>query len=156
MARKKYKNHELKLDPQWRDERIAKFINMLMWDGKKNAARRVMYTALEHTAKMAKVENPLIVFTEALENVSPSVEVKSRRVGGANYQVPVEVRGSRRSMLAMRWLIQAARAKKGKPMADRLADEFMSAAKNEGTAIKKRNDTHRMAEANRAFAHFAW
>ena len=115
-----------------------------------------MYDALDSLAKLASVENPLVVFTAALENVAPSVELKSRRVGGANYQVPIEVRGDRRATLAVRWLIGAARTKKGKPMAEKLAEEFMNASKNEGAAIKKKMDTHRMAEANKAFAHFAW
>lgn len=135
---------------------MQRFINHLMWDGKKSTATRVMYDALDVVAKMANVENPLPVFDAAMENVAPVVELKSRRVGGANYQVPIEVRGDRRNTLAVRWVINAARARKGKPMAEKLAEEILNASKNEGAAIKKKSDTHRMAEANKAFAHFAW
>lgn len=127
-----------------------------MYDGKKSVARKVMYDALEEIKKIQKGADPVVLFNEAITNVGPQVEVKSRRVGGANYQVPREVRGDRRVALAFRWLIQAARAKKGKPMAKRFAEELLLASKNEGAAIKKKLDTHRMAEANKAFAHFAW
>lgn len=143
-------------DPKFGDETLAKFINHLMIGGKKSTARTCMYDALDEIAKIQKTEDPMAVFNAALTNVGPQVEVKSRRVGGANYQVPREVRGDRRMTLAMRWIIAASRAKKGKPISKRLADEFMLASKNEGTAIKKKLDTHRMAEANKAFAHFAW
>lgn len=143
-------------DPKFGDETLSKFINHLMIGGKKSTARASMYDALDEIAKIQKTEDPMAVFKAALENVGPQVEVKSRRVGGANYQVPREVRGDRRMTLAMRWIIAASRAKKGKPISKRLADEFMLASKNEGTAIKKKLDTHRMAEANKAFAHFAW
>jgi len=132
----------------------AKFINRLMTGGKKSTAQRVFYGAFDIVAKQQK--DPLQVFDEAIKNVAPVLEVKSKRIGGANYQVPREVRGERRLTLAIRWMIGAARAKKGKPMAVKLAEEFLAAAKNEGAAIKKRQDTHRMAEANKAFAHFAW
>ena len=156
MRRNRATKREILPDHKWQNIEVERFINHLMWDGKKSVARRVMYDALDHLAKLASVENPLVVFDAAVENVAPSVELKSRRVGGANYQVSIEVRGDRRATLAVRWLIGAARAKKGKPMAEKLAEEFMNASKNEGVAIKKKMDTHRMAEANKAFAHFAW
>ncbi len=133
---------------------ISRFINYVMHDGKKSVAERLVYDALDKIKAEHKVE-PKEVFEKALENASPLVEVRSRRVGGANYQVPHEVRRERRFMLAARWIISAARAKKGKPMADKLAEELFAAYKNEGAAIKKKQDVHRMAEANRAFAHFA-
>ncbi len=133
---------------------LGRFINYVMKDGKKSVAERVVYDALEKVKAVTK-EDPIKVFEKALENASPMLEVASRRVGGANYQVPREVRPERRFVLAVRWIIGAARAKKGKPMADKLAEELIAAAKNEGAAIKKKLDTHRMAEANRAFAHFA-
>ena len=133
---------------------LGRFINYVMKDGKKSTAERVVYDALEKVHAATK-EDPMKVFDKALENVSPLLEVASKRVGGANYQVPREVRPERQFMLAVRWIIGAARSKKGKPMADKLAEELIAASKNEGAAIKKKQDTHRMAEANRAFAHFA-
>ncbi|HVM76587.1 MAG TPA: 30S ribosomal protein S7 [Candidatus Paceibacterota bacterium] len=133
---------------------LGRFINYVMKDGKKSTAERLVYNALEIIKKQTK-EDPMLVFDKALENASPLLEVASKRVGGANYQVPREVRPERRFILALRWIIGAARSRKGKPMADKLAEELMAAAKNEGSAIKKKQDTHRMAEANRAFAHFA-
>jgi small subunit ribosomal protein S7 len=156
MRRKRSTKREILPDYQWENAEVAKFINHLMYDGKKSTARKVMYDSLEQVKKLASVENPLVVFDEAMQNVSPVVELKSRRVGGANYQVPIEVRGDRRLTLAVRWLITAARSKKGKPMSEKLAEEIIAASKNEGAAIKKKLDTHRMAEANKAFAHFAW
>ncbi len=156
MRRKRNYKRDIMPDPKFGDEILAKFINHLMIGGKKSTARASMYDALDEIKKVQKIEDPMVVFKAALENVGPQVEVKSRRVGGANYQVPREVRGDRRMTLAMRWIIAASRAKKGKPISKRLADEFMLASKNEGTAIKKKLDTHRMAEANKAFAHFAW
>ncbi len=134
---------------------VGRFTNYIMHDGKKAVAEKVINDALARIKETMK-EEPLKVFEKALENASPSVEVSSRRIGGANYQVPREVRAERKFMLAARWIIQAARAKKGKPMAEKLAEELVLAAKNEGSAIKKKQDTHRMAEANRAFAHFSW
>lgn len=134
---------------------VSKFINCLMQDGKKAVANKVMMGALLKI-QTESGKDPLEIFDLAMKNVAPKVEVKSKRVGGANYQVPVEVRADRKITLAVRWLISASRAKKGRPMADKLAEEFMLASKNEGTAIKKRNDVHRMAEANKAFAHFSW
>jgi len=133
---------------------LGRFINYVMKDGKKSTAERVVYEAFQKVKAVTK-EDPILVFDKAIENASPMLEVASKRVGGANYQVPREVRPERRFILAVRWIIGAARAKKGKPMADKLADELIAAAKNEGAAIKKKQDTHRMAEANRAFAHFA-
>lgn len=127
-----------------------------MWDGKKNAAEKVVYGALDIVKEKTGVENPLEVFETALKNAGPTLEVRSRRIGGANYQVPREVRPERRMALAFRWIIDAARAKKGLDMDKRLADEIISASKNEGSAVKKKDDTHRMADANKAFAHFAW
>lgn len=133
---------------------LGRFINYIMKDGKKSTAERVVYGALDKI-KVETKEDPMKIFEKALENASPLLEVASRRVGGANYQVPREVRPERRFMLAVRWIIAGARAKKGKPMAEKLAEELIAASKNEGAAIKKKQDTHRMAEANRAFAHFA-
>ncbi|RJP44583.1 30S ribosomal protein S7 [Candidatus Parcubacteria bacterium] len=133
---------------------IGRFINYVMRDGKKSIAERVVYGAFEAVHKLSK-QDPVKIFEKALENTSPMLEVASRRVGGANYQVPQEVRPDRKFVLAIRWLIGAARSKKGKPMADKLAEELIAASKNEGAAVKKKQDTHRMAEANRAFAHFA-
>ena len=133
---------------------VSKLINYVMLDGKKTTAEKIVYKALEQME--AKMKKPAMeVFETALKNVIPSVEVRSRRVGGANYQIPVPVRGGRRHALAYRWILEAARGRKGKPMADRLAQEFIDAANNEGAAVKKRADVQRMADANRAFAHFA-
>lgn len=142
-------------DPKFKDVVIAKFINMVMVDGKKSVAEAVVYDALETAAERKKME-PIDVLEEALDKVRPSVEVKSRRVGGATYQVPVEVRPTRQNALAMRWLIEAARNRNEKSMAQRLANEFTDAMDEHGAAVKKRDDTHRMAEANKAFAHFRW
>jgi len=141
-------------DLKYESETLTRFINAVMWDGKKDVARAVVYGALEKIKEGD--EDPLETFEAALRNVSPLMEVRSRRVGGANYQVPREVPQNRRLALAFRWLINAARAKKGKPMAEKLATEILLAAKNEGDAIKKKDDMHRMAESNKAFAHFAW
>jgi len=135
---------------------ISRFINTVMWDGKKDTATKVVYDALELLKKSEGEPDPLETFETAIRNVAPLMEVRSRRVGGANYQVPREVPMQRRTSLAYRWLINAARAKKGKPMAEKLAEEILLAVKNEGTAIKKKEDMHRMADANKAFAHFAW
>jgi small subunit ribosomal protein S7 len=142
-------------DPKFHDRSVAKFMNVVMERGKKATAERIFYGALELVADRSK-EDGLTVFKRALENVRPAVEVRSRRVGGANYQVPVEVRPVRRSSLAMRWLVTAARARGEKSMVERLANEVLEAAANRGGAVKKREDTHRMAEANRAFAHYRW
>ena len=136
--------------------KLEKFINCIMWDGKKNTARSIVYGALDIVKEKEGVENPLETFDTAMKNAGPLVEVRSRRIGGANYQVPREVRTERRNALAMRWIIDAARARKGVKTMVALADELMLAAKNEGNAVKKRKDTHKMAESNKAFAHFAW
>jgi len=141
-------------DPKFSSETVAKFINYIMEGGKKNTATTVVYDAFDIMAE--KTGKPAVeVFEAAIKNVAPAVEVKSRRVGGANYQIPIPVRAGRRLALTFRWIIDAANSHKGKPMAQRLAEELVSAANNEGTAVKKRADVHRMAEANRAFAHFA-
>ena len=142
-------------DPKFHDLQIAKFINMIMRNGKKSAAERIMYFALDNISQKSTLE--LVELMEkALENVRPTVEVKSRRVGGATYQVPVEVRASRRNTLAMRWLIEAAQKRGEKTMAQKLAGELLDASESKGSAVKRREDTHRMAEANKAFAHFRW
>ncbi len=145
-------------DPKYGSELLAKFMNMIMNDGKKSVAERIIYGALDRiTEKGSDVDTkPLEVLELALENVKPVVEVKSRRVGGATYQVPIEVRPVRRQTLAMRWVIDAARKRSEKSMAHRLAHELMEAADNRGTAVKKKEDTHRMAEANKAFSHYRW
>jgi small subunit ribosomal protein S7 len=143
-------------DPKYKSELLAKFINMLMEDGKKSIAERIVYDALSQIAERKHTEDPMALLDEALENVRPAVEVKSRRVGGATYQVPVEVRAVRRTTLAMRWLIDAASKRGEHSMSIRLANEVMEASESRGTAVKKREDTHRMAEANKAFSHFRW
>lgn len=155
MRRKQSTKRELPLDPKYGSTLVTKFINTLMWEGKKSIARQIVYGALDRAGAKTKRE-ALTVLEQAVANASPLVEVRSKRIGGATYQVPREVRGERRLALAFRWLIGAARNRKGGTMADKLADELELAAKNEGTAIKKRQDMHRMAEANRAFAHFGW
>ncbi|MBM5811498.1 MAG: 30S ribosomal protein S7 [Gammaproteobacteria bacterium] len=145
-------------DPKYGNDTLAKFMNMVMKSGKKSAAERIIYGAIDRIAEKTgrAGDAALEVIVAALENVKPAVEVKSRRVGGATYQVPVEVRAQRRQTLAMRWLIEAARARSEKSMAHRLAHELMDAAENRGTAVRKREDTHRMADANKAFAHYRW
>lgn len=142
-------------DPKFGSDLLAKFINMLMEDGKKSVAERIIYGALDQVADK-KGGEPLELLGQAMENVRPAVEVKSRRVGGATYQIPIEVRPTRRNSLAMRWLIDAARKRSEKSMALRLAGELMDAADSRGTAVKKKEDTHRMAEANKAFSHYRW
>lgn len=127
-----------------------------MLDGKKNAARKVVYQTMDLIKDLAKVEDPLEIFDQALKNAAPQMEVRSRRVGGANYQVPIEVRPERRAFLAMTWILGAARKKKGKPMPQRLAQEIVEASRGEGEAVRKKENTHKMADANKAFAHFAW
>ena len=141
-------------DPKYNSLVVAKLINCVMEKGKKSVAQKVVYAAMDIVE--AKAKKPAIdVFTEAMKNVSPMLEVKSKRVGGANYQIPIQVRAERRQQLAFRWLLTAARSKKGKPMADKLSGEILAAAENQGDAVKKKQDVQRMAEANRAFAHFA-
>ena len=135
---------------------LAKFINKVMERGKKSTARRIVYNALEKFAKRVKAENPLEAFEQALENAKPSLEVKSRRIGGATYQVPIEIPPNRRISMAMGWIITHSRAKAGRSMEEALADELADCFNNQGTTIKKKDDTHRMAEANKAFAHYKW
>jgi small subunit ribosomal protein S7 len=153
--RREVKKREIVPDLKYRELLVAKFINLLMRRGKKNTAEQIFYGSLDILKDKAKDE-PLKVFKQAMENVKPVVEVKSRRVGGATYQVPVEVRPDRRTSLAIRWLIQYAKERSEKSMAERLAAEFLDAANNKGASIKKKEDTHRMAEANKAFAHYRW
>lgn len=141
-------------DPKYASPVVAKFINYVMKDGKKSTAQKIVYGAFDIVEEKAKKPS-IDVFTAALNNVSPLLEVKSKRVGGANYQIPMQVRAERRSQLAFRWLLLAARSKKGKPMAEKLAAEILAASENQGDAVKKKQDVQRMAEANRAFAHFA-
>ena len=154
--RRKPETRRILPDPKYKDVVLAKFINMLMQDGKKSTAESVIYDALATMAQRKNTENPLEILTEAFDNVRPSVEVKSRRVGGATYQVPVEVRAVRRTTLAMRWIIDAASKRGEKGMALRLAGELLDASEHRGAAVKKREDVHRMAEANKAFSHFRW
>jgi len=156
MRRKRKIKKEIKSDPKYDNTLVAKFINHLMKDGKKSVAQKIFYDAFDIIKKASKDKDPLEVFDEAIKNTSPLVEVKTRRIGGAHYQVPREVRGERRVTLAIRWIIQAAKTKKGKPMAQKLAEELIDASKNTGLAVKKKEDTHRIADANKAFAHFSW
>ena len=153
--RHRAEKREINPDPKFGDRIVSKFMNNLMLDGKKSVAERIVYGAFDRIEEKMRQE-PLVVFHQALENVSPAVEVRSRRVGGATYQVPVEVRAERRQALAIRWLITAARGRNENTMVERLSGELMDAASNRGTAVKKREDTHRMAEANRAFSHYRW
>lgn len=154
MRGKRAPKRDIKPDLKYNSIIIARFINQVMSRGKKSTAEQVLYNSLDIIKEKTK-KDPLDIFNQAMKNVSPVVEVKARRIGGANYQIPVEVKGERRTALAMRWLIQAARDRKGKPMGEKLAQELMDAANQQGAAIKKKEDMHRMAEANRAFAHFA-
>ncbi len=153
--RHRAEKREIIPDPKFGDVILTKFMNSVMKDGKKSAAERIVYGALDVIEGKAK-QNPLEMFHQALENVMPTLEVRSRRVGGATYQVPVEVRTDRRQALAIRWIIAAARARGENTMVERLSGELLDAANNRGTAVKKREDTHRMAEANRAFSHYRW
>src|SRR5437763_600983 len=158
MAYKKFTASEdiLKPDPRYNSKLASKFINCLMWQGKKTVAQKVFYGAMDQIAKKMKETPTLEVFEGAINNVKPYVEVRSRRVGGANYQVPMQVNKRRQQSLAFRWILQACRSAGGRPMSDRLADELMAAFKKEGKAMTTREQTHRMADANKAFAHFAW
>lgn len=153
--RREVPKREILPDPKFGNEQLAKFVNVVMKSGKKSVAESIVYGALDKVAERGK-QDPLAIFEQALNNIRPMVEVKSRRVGGATYQVPVEVRSDRRNALAMRWLTDAARARGEKSMGLRLAGEIMDAAENRGAAVKKREDTHRMAEANKAFSHYRW
>lgn len=143
-------------DPRYNSTLVQKFINSMMWDGRKSVAQRVVYDAMDIIAEKVSDAPPLEVFTQAIDNVKPHIEVRSKRVGGATYQVPIQVNEKRRLSLALRWILQATRGKKGRPMAQHLAEELMAAYRKEGTAIATRENIHRMAEANKAFAHFAW
>lgn len=156
MRRKLKAKPKIEPDYLYESEKVTKFVNYVMEEGKKNTARKVVYAALEEIKEKTKNPNPLEVFETALKNTGPTMEVRSRRVGGANYQVPREVRPERRQFLSMKWIIEAARNKKGKAMHEKLAEEIIAAANNEGEAVRKRENTHKMAEANKAFAHFAW
>ena len=153
--RRKAERRELNPDPKFGDVVVSKFMNSIMKEGKKSVAERIVYGALDRMQSRAK-SDPIQLFRTALDNVMPAVEVRSRRVGGATYQVPVEVRNERRQALAIRWLITAARSRNEKTMEERLSGELLDAANNRGTAVKKREDTHKMAEANRAFSHYRW
>jgi small subunit ribosomal protein S7 len=156
MRRKVNNRNIVNPDFIYNSQKLEKFINYVMWSGKKETARKVMYAAFDVIKEKTGNPNPLEIFDLALKNAGPLTEVRSKRIGGANYQVPVEVRAERRLALAMRWIRDAARGGKGRPMHLKLADELIAASKNEGAAIKKKEDTHKMAEANKAFAHFAW
>lgn len=156
MRRKVTNRNMVSPDIKYGSLKLEKFINCLMWDGKKNVARTAVYDALEIVKEKEGIEDPMEVFEAALKNAGPLVEVRSRRIGGANYQVPREVRTERRLALAMRWIIESARGRKGVKTSVALADEFIQASKGEGNAVKKKKDTHKMAESNKAFAHFAW
>ena len=153
--RRRPEKREILPDPKFKDQILSKFMNNLMMDGKKSVAESIVYGAMETMETRAKVD-PIGLFHDALNNVKPQIEVRSRRVGGATYQVPVEVRPERAQALAIRWLINAARSRSENTMAARLSGELMDAANNRGNAVKKREDTHRMAEANRAFSHYRW
>lgn len=155
--RRKVKNRNI-VEPDfvYNSQKLEKFINYVMWSGKKETSRKIMYKAFDIIKEKTGNPNPLEIFDLAMKNAGPVTEVRSKRIGGANYQVPREVRPERRLALAMRWIRDAARTKKGSPMHIKLADELIAASKNEGAAIKKKDDTHKMAEANKAFAHFAW
>jgi small subunit ribosomal protein S7 len=155
--RRKVKNRNMVAsDFVYNSQKLEKFINYVMWSGKKETSRKIIYSAFDIIKEKTGNPNPLEIFDLALRNAGPLTEVRSKRIGGANYQVPVEVRAERRLALAMRWIRDAARNKKGSSMHISLADELIAASKNEGSAIKKKEDTHKMAEANKAFAHFAW
>ena len=152
--RRAYKKHYIAPDSVYNDVVVSLFINKVMQDGKKTIAQKIVYGAFDIIKEQTK-KDPIEIFRIAVENASPLLEVKAKRIGGATYQVPMEVRGERKLALAFRWILEGARGKKGKPMAEKLGQELIDCANNQGNAIKKKNDTHRMAEANKAFAHFA-
>ncbi len=154
--RRRAEKREILPDPIYRDERLTKFVNSVMLDGKKSTAERIVYGALDLLKQKAKTDKPLEIFHEAIDKARPDIEVRSRRVGGATYQVPVEVRAGRAQALAFRWLIGNARKRSENTMTERLSQELMDTANGRGSTIKKREDTHKMAEANRAFAHYRW
>jgi small subunit ribosomal protein S7 len=149
-------NEQLKPDPKYNNKLVSKFINCLMWDGKKNTAQQAFYDAMNIISKKVTDTEPLEVFEKAVNNVKPLIEVRSKRIGGASYQVPMQISSKRQQSLALRWIIQSARAKKGKPICERLASELMDAYNGQGGAMTTRENIHRMAEANKAFAHFGW
>ncbi|WP_036223425.1 30S ribosomal protein S7 [Mesoaciditoga lauensis] len=155
MRRRRAEVRSVTPDPVYHDVLVTKFINKIMWDGKKSKAQKIFYDAMDIISKKTG-KDALEVFKKAFENVAPVLEVRPKRVGGATYQVPIEVKEPRRTSLGVRWIIAAARAKKGKPMSQRLAEELLNAYENTGTAVKKREDVQKMAEANRAFAHYRW
>lgn len=156
MSRITASRKQLAPDPRYGSILAMKFMNNMMWDGKKSVAERIFYDALDILGQKVPDVSPIEVFTRAVENVKPDIEVRSRRVGGASYQVPMQVNRVRQQSLAIRWLLAACRDKKGRPMAQKLADELLAAYRREGTAYTKRENVHRMADANKAFAHFAW
>jgi small subunit ribosomal protein S7 len=156
MRRRKAQLKEILADPKFNSKTLAKFINMVMLEGKKSIAEKIVYGAFDIAKQQVNEPDVLKIFNKALENTRPRLEVKPRRVGGATYQVPIEVRQQRGISIALRWIRDSARGKKGKSMKEKLADEIIAAYKGEGTAIKKRDDMHKMAEANKAFAHFRW
>lgn len=154
--RRRAEKREIEPDPKYKSILLSKFINKVMLDGKKSIARSIVYEAIERFSQKVKAENPLEAFEQALENAKPTLEVKSRRIGGATYQVPIEIPADRRISMAMGWIIKYSRGKVGRSMVDGLSSELADCFKNEGETIKKKDDTHRMAEANRAFAHYKW
>ncbi len=156
MRRRKAQERDILPDPKFNSKVVAKFINMVMYKGKKSTAEGIVYGAFERIKQQANDPDVLKVFYKAIDNARPRLEVKPRRVGGATYQVPVEVKQERGTSIALRWIRDFAKAKKGRPMEEKLADEIISAYKGEGSSIKKRDDTHKMAESNKAFAHFRW
>ena len=154
--RRRADKREIIPDTKFNDKVLSKFINIVMYDGKKSKSEKIVYDALDIASKKLKISKPIDLFKTALNNVKPGIEVRSRRVGGATYQVPVEVRNERAQALAIRWIVDASRKRNEKSMVERLAQELADAHENKGTSIKKREDTHKMAEANRAFAHYRW
>jgi small subunit ribosomal protein S7 len=154
--RRRAEKREIAPDARYGSTTLSLFINKIMMQGKKSTARRIVYNALDRFAKTVSSDNPLEAFEQALDNAKPTLEVKSRRIGGATYQVPIEIPAGRRTALAMRWIIKHSRAKPGRSMEDALATELSDCFNNQGTTIKKKDDTHRMAEANKAFAHYKW
>jgi len=156
MRRRRAEKKKFEPDPLYKSLTVAKFINKVMLDGKKTIARKIVYKAIESLANKIKSDNPLETFEKALENAKPSLEIKSRRIGGATYQVPIEIAPERREALATRWIIMFAKAKVGRNMIDGLATELSDCYNNQGSTIKKKDDTHKMAEANKAFAHYKW
>ena len=154
MRRRRPEKREILPDPVYSDLIVAKFINNLMKQGKKSLAEKIFYMSIEKIKKQGKVDDGIALFKKAIENVAPMLEVKSKRIGGATYQVPIEISEGRRMALAMRWIISYSKSRKGQTMADKLAAELLAAANNDGSAVKKKEDTHKMAEANKAFSHF--